>query len=306
MRTNESPKMNPMTRRTFLSFLLASAAASACDPFPPASRFDFAEADARSKLAELEAESGGRLGVAALLSSGGYSLSHRASESFPMCSTFKLMLTAAVLRRSMDEPDFLGRHVGYTKADLLSYAPITSKHVAQGGMSVEALCDAAMRYSDNTAANLLLSLLGGPAAVTAYARSIGDGSFRLDRWEPELNTAIPGDQRDTTTPMTMARSLRHLALGDALAPAQRGMLMGWLEGNTTGAGKIRAGVPEGWRVGDKTGSGDYGTTNDVAVLLPPSGVPILLAVYLTQPEKDAKYRTDVLASAARIAIQAFS
>lgn len=296
----------PLTRRTFLSFLLAAAAASACDPFPPASRFDSAVADARSKLAELEAASGGRLGVSALRSRDGFSLSHRAGERFPMCSTFKLMLTAAVLRRSMDEPDILGRHVGYTKADLLSYAPITSKHVAQGGMSVEALCDATMRYSDNTAANLLLSLLGGPADVTAFARSIGDDAFRLDRWEPELNSAIPGDPRDTTTPAAMARSLKRLALGDALAPPQRDMLLRWMEGNTTGAGKIRAGVPDGWRVCDKTGSGDYGTTNDVAVLLPPSGAPVILAVYLTQPVQDAKYRIDVLASAARIVVQAFS
>ncbi|MDN8127273.1 class A beta-lactamase, partial [Burkholderia multivorans] len=158
------------------------------------------------------------------------------------------------------------------------------------------------QYSDNTAANELMKLIGGPAAVTAYARSIGDDTFRLDRWETELNTALPGDLRDTTTPAAMAASLRVLVLGDALPAAQRAQLIEWLRGNKVGDKRIRAGVPTGWRVGDKTGTGDYGTTNDAGVLWPPSRAPIVLAVYYTQTRADAKAKDDVIATATRIAI----
>ncbi|WP_243366976.1 class A beta-lactamase [Fundidesulfovibrio soli] len=290
-----------ITRRSVLLSLAALPLLGACARFSPVSgRSVFT-----GQLARLEAESGGRLGVFGLNTADGSTLTHRADERFPMCSTFKLMLAAAVLKRGEDDPGLMERVIPIAPGDLLKWAPAAKERVGQG-MTVTELCAASMQVSDNTAANLLLRLLGGPEALTAYARSIGDEAFRLERWEPELNTAIPGDPRDTTTPAAMALSLRRLALGDALAPAQRGLLMRWLEGNATGAGKIRAGVPNGWRVGDKTGSGDYGTTNDVAVLFPPSDAPIILAVYLTQPVQDATYRIDVLASAARIAVQAFS
>jgi beta-lactamase class A len=145
------------------------------------------------------------------------------------------------------------------------------------------------------------------AAVTAFARSIGDAEFRLDRWETELNTAIPGDARDTSTPAAMAGSLQRLALGDGLGGAERDRLVQWMRGNTTGAARIRAGVPEDWQVADKTGSGDYGTANDVAVAWPPAKPPLVLAIYFTQRGKDAKdveYRNDVLATAARIVAEA--
>jgi beta-lactamase class A len=260
-------------------------------------------ASAEAALAELERESGGRLGVFALDTGSGALLSHRGGERFPFCSTFKLMLAAAVLKRSESKADLLQQTLSYQKADLVSWSPVTGKHAGQG-MRVAELCAAAIQYSDNTAANLLIALVGGPAAVTAFARSIGDETFRLDRIETELNTAIPGDERDTTTPEAMARSMQKLVVGDALAPKQRDQLAEWLLGNTTGAKRIRAGVPQAWRVADKTGTGDHGTTNDVAVVWPPSRAPIVLVVYFTQRAQDAKPREDVIAKAAKIVADA--
>lgn len=227
----------------------------------------------QERLAALEASSGGRLCVVMLDAGGGTIAAYRGSERFPLCRTFKMMLAAAVLKRSVAEPDLLERSVTYTKEELVSWSPVTEKHVV-GGMSVTELCAATVKYSDNTAANLLLKLLDGPQALTNFARSIDDPAFRLDRLETALNEALPGDERDTTTPEAMARSIHKIAFGDVLPARQREMLIDWLKGNTTGGAGIRAGVPAGWAVGDKTGSGGYGTTNDIAVLWPPEGTPL--------------------------------
>ncbi|WP_435575388.1 class A beta-lactamase [Burkholderia cenocepacia] len=237
-------------------------------------------------------------------SASGRVIEHRAGERFPFCSTFKAMLSAAVLAQSVERPGLLQQRVTYTKADLVNYSPVSEKHVG-AGMTVAALCEATIQYSDNSAANLLMKLIGGPSAVTAYARSIGDDAFRLDRWETELNTALPGDPRDTTTPAAMAASIRVLTLGDALPAAQRAQLVAWLRGNKVGDKRIRAGVPAGWAVGDKTGTGDYGTTNDAGVIWPTSRAPIVLAVYYTQTRADARAKDDVIASVARIVAQTF-
>jgi beta-lactamase class A len=258
-----------------------------------------------SALAGLERESGGRLGVFALDTGSGRSLGHRSSERFAFCSTFKLMLVAAVLKRSESKADLLQQTITYAKADLVSWSPVTEKHTGEG-MNVAGLCAAAIQHSDNTAANLLIRLVGGPAAVTAFARSIGDETFRLDRIETSLNTAIPGDERDTTTPEAMARSVQKLVLGEALASPSRTQLTDWLLGNTTGAKRVRAGLPQAWRVADKTGTGDYGTTNDVAVAWPATGAPIVLVAYFTQRVQDAKPREDVIAKAAQIVAEAFT
>jgi beta-lactamase class A len=252
-------------------------------------------------LARLEKESGGRLGVAALNMADGRQLLHRSDERFPLCSTFKMVLAASVLAR---DPALLKKRIQYEKADLVPHSPVTGKHVADG-MTVSELCEATLQYSDNAAANLLMKQIGGPAAVTAYARSISDGEFRLDRWETELNSALPGDARDTTTPLAMARSLQKLVLGEALPAAQRKQLKDWMVGNTTGATRIRAGVPAAWTVADKTGAGDYGTVNDIAVIWPPGKAPLVLAVYLTQPNKDDKYRAEIHGEVAKVVIEAF-
>jgi beta-lactamase class A len=292
--------MTDFTTRRALMLALASAplarAADLLDQAPttaPVSRTGL--------LARLEKESGGRLGVAALNTADGRQLLHRADERFPLCSTFKMMLVAAVLAR---DPSLLDKRIRYEKSDLVPHSPVTGKHVAEG-MTVDALCEATLQYSDNAAANLLMKQIGGPAAVTAYARSIGDSEFRLDRWETELNSAIPGDPRDTTTPQAMAKALQKLVMGEALPLHCRRQLKDWMIGNTTGATRIRAGVPAGWVVADKTGAGDYGTVNDIAVIWPPSRPPMLLAVYLTLPGKDDKARIEIHGEVARVAIEAF-
>lgn len=255
------------------------------------------------RLRALERKAGGRLGVAALRVRDGATVSHRADERFAFCSTFKCIAVPAVLKRSETETGLLDRRIAFGKDRLVPYSPITEKHVG-GGMTVAELCAAAIRYSDNTAANLIIDLLGGPVAVTRFARSIGDTVFRLDRMETALNTAIPGDPRDTTTPAAMTRDLHGLALGTLLGTAQRAQLIAWMKGNTTGDKRIRAAVP-GWSAADKTGTGDYGTTNDIGVVWPPRGSPIVMTIYFTQT-RDAAARDDVVADAARIVAQSLA
>lgn len=246
------------------------------------------QAAAEAALAALEARSGGRLGVFAIDTASGARIDHRADERFPLCSTFKAILAAAVLHRSQRQPGFLEQRIRFAKEDLVSHSPIAEQHLADG-LTVAEMAVATVQTSDNTAANQLMALLGGPAGVTAFARSTGNRTFRLDRWETALNSAIPGDPRDTDTPSGMGTSLQALVLGNALDPPQRRRLQDWLIGNTTGDRRVRAGVPPGWRVGDKTGTcGAYGTANDVAVLWPPERGPIVLAVFHTQSDPAAK------------------
>lgn len=254
---------------------------------------------AAGRLEALERDSGVRLGVAAFDSLSGKRLDHGADDRFALCSTFKVLLAAAVLRRGDSEAGVLDRRLTYGAADMVSYSPVTAGRGGDG-MTVADLCAAALRHSDNTAANLLLRLVGGPAALTAYVRSLGDSDFRLDRWETALNTAEPGDPRDTTTPRAMAADLFRLMLGDGLAEGAREQLVGWMRGNTTGGRRIRAGLPDGWVVADKTGSGDWGTANDVGVVWPPGRPPLVLAIFTAGPARDAPRRDDVVAAAARI------
>ena len=252
-------------------------------------------------FASLEKDLGGRLGVSAINLASGKQVGHRTSERFPLCSTFKAMLAGAILQRSATDAALLNRRIQYNKKDMVPHAPITEKNLAKG-MTVAELCAATIQYSDNPAANLLMKVLGGPEAVTAFARSIGDNEFRLDRWETELNSAVPGDPRDTTTPLAMMRSLQALVVGDALPAPQRQQLKDWLVGNTTGGKLIRAGTPAGWTVGDKTGGGAYGARNDVAVIWPPGQAPIVIAVYTAHNKEDAGYREDIIAGATSAAI----
>jgi len=252
------------------------------------------------RLREIEQKSGGRLGVAILDTASSATLTHRADERFPMCSTFKLLAAAAALARVDRKDDALDRRISFGKDDLLEYAPVTTARVREGAMTLGELCEAAITISDNTAANLILATLGGPAGLTAYARSIGDELTRLDRTEPTLNEAIPGDVRDTTTPAAMLNNLKQLLLGKALSPALRDTLTAWLVANKTGDARVRAGVPAGWRVGDKTGSGNHGTTNDVAIVWPNRRAPILIAAYLTETAVESALRDGAIADVARI------
>jgi beta-lactamase class A len=280
-----------MQRLAFLTSSLAALAAPASDSAP---------------FAALERRAGGRLGIYAFDTGSGRRIAYRANERFPMCSTFKLLAVGAVLARVDGRNEDLNRRVGYGDADILAYAPVTKAHLNIGSMTIGELCAAAIEWSDNTAANLLLHSLLGPAGVTKFARKIGDPVTRLDRNEPTLNTAIPGDLRDTTTPYAMANDTRALVLGNVLTPRSRAHLQTWLLGNKTGAASLRAHLPKSWRTGDKTGSGDHGTTNDVAVVWPPNRPPIIIAAYYTGSNGSSDAQKAVLADAGRIVYRTFA
>ena len=221
------------------------------------------------------------MGVAVLYTSSGARLDNRANELFPMCSTFKFLAAAAVLRAVDAGTLRLTQRISYGDSDLLAYAPVTRAHIGDGDMLLGDLCAAAIEVSDNTAANLLLRELGGPQELTRFVRTLGDRTTRLDRNEPSLNSAIPGDARDTTTPHAMLISMQAVLLGNILSEPSRAQLETWLANCKTGVNKVRAGVPPGWRVGDKTGNGDNATSNTIAILRPPERPPLLVAVYCT-------------------------
>ena len=257
-----------------------------------------AAADATQALADLERRAGGRLGVAAWRRGGANVIAWRGDERFPFCSTAKVMVVGTVLTQAARTPGLLDERVRYRKTDLVSWSPVTEQHV-DDGMTIADLCAAALQVSDNSAFNFLLDRIGGPAAVTAFARRLGDTAFRLDRRETELNAAIPGDPRDTTTPRAMAQSLEALLLEEALAPDARRRLLDWMLANTTGKERIQAGFPADCRVADKTGTGAYGTTNDVGIVFPPQGQPVIVAVYYTGSKTDSKVVADAAAIVAR-------
>lgn len=255
----------------------------------------------QEQVQKIERDSGGRLGVAVLDTHTGLAWAHRGTERFPMCSTFKFLAAALVLARVDQGQEQLTRRIAVQASDIVPHAPATGPRVGGEPMSMAELCDAAVTLSDNPAANLLLHSFGGPAALTAYARSLGDDFTRLDRIEPGLNEALPGDPRDTTTPEAMLQTLRKVVLGDALSPASRAQMTRWLVDNKTGDRKLRALLPAGWRVGDKTGGGAYGTNNDVGVLWPPGRAPLLVSSYLTQTTADQATRDRALAQVGRLA-----
>jgi beta-lactamase class A len=255
---------------------------------------------ADNPIAGLERKFGGRLGVSILNTGTGARLDHRRDERLAMCSTFKLLAVSLLLTRVDKKQDDLDRRVHFSKEDLLSYSPVSKKFVVEG-MTLAELCGAALTMSDNTAANLILASIGGPPAVTAYARSIGDDVTRLDRNEPTLNEATPGDPRDTTTPSAMLNNLKTVVLGDALSSGSRQRLVAWLLACQTGGKRIRAGLPPDWKVGDKTGSGDHAVANDIAVIWPPGRAPLLVTAYYAESSANAEQRDSILAGVGRIA-----
>lgn len=247
-------------------------------------------------FARIEASHKGRLGVSVLDTGTGEQAGHRVAERFPLGSTYKLLAAAAVLARVDAGQDRLDSIVHYTRDQLVAYSPITEAHAGYG-MSLDALCDAAITYSDNTAGNLLLDALGGPAQLTAYLRGIGDTLTRLDRTEPAVNEALPGDPRDTTSPAAMLADIKALTDGTALSRTSSQRLQGWLMRNTTGGRRLRATLPPAWIAGEKTGTADHGTSNDVGLLWPPAGAaPVLVAAFITEGPSDAGQRDAVLAA----------
>ncbi|NOJ40502.1 class A beta-lactamase [Bradyrhizobium sp. WSM 1791] len=252
------------------------------------------------EIRRLESESGGRLGVCVLDTATDTRHIHRGDERFPMCSTFKALAAAAILARVDAGKEQLTRRITFDASALVTYSPVTEKHAGSDGMTLAEICEAAVTLSDNTAGNLLLASIGGPPALTAFARSLGDQVTRLDRDEPSLNEALPDDARDTTTPNAMASNLQALIVGTtALSAQSREQLTAWLIANKTGDTRLRAGVAKDWRVGDKTGTGARGTANDIAVTWPPGKAPIVITAYLTGATVSAAQQNATLASVAR-------
>lgn len=255
----------------------------------------------QQKLKALEQKHGGRLGAAILDTAKERVLAWRGDELFPLCSTFKCLAASFVLARVDRKEESLDRRIFYSKKDLVTYSPVTEKHADADGMTMAEICDAAVTLSDNSAGNLMLASFGGPAGLTAYLRSLGDTVTRLDRWETELNEAAPGDPRDTTTPLAMLATLRKLLVGGALSASSRERLIAWMVDCKTGDKRLRAGVPQGWRIGDKTGTGQHSATNDVAIIWPPGGAPILVAAYYVDANVLPDDRSAVIAEIGRIA-----
>ncbi len=280
---------------------LTACAAEAPAPPPPVAS-STAVAAPQADFAPLEREFDARLGVYALDTGSGRELAHRADERFGYASTHKAFSAAAVLQRT--SVDGLAKVLKYTRADLQENSPVTEKHV-ETGISLRDAIDAALRYSDNTAANLLFRELGGPQGLAAALRGIGDTTTHVDRIEPGLNDLAPGDVRDTSTPRAMATTLRAFTLGSALPPEKRQILTDTMRANLTGAALIRAGAPAGWAVADKTGTGEYATRNDIAVVWPPGRAPIVLVVMSDKKTEHADHDDRLIAAAAKLAFSAF-
>jgi beta-lactamase class A len=261
--------------------------------------FPFAAVAAEEPFAALEKQSGARIGIAALDTGSGKRIGWRADERFVMCSTFKLSLAAAILAKADKGEMRLNRLVPYGADMPIGVSPVTRKNLAHG-MTIVQLCEAAVVYSDNGAANLLLAVLGGPEVLTGYWRSLGDKLTRLDDIELKLN--IPDGERNTTTPATMMGNLKTLLLGKALSAASRARLLDWMRASTTGVNRLRAGLPAAWQWADKTGTSAerYGLVNDIGIATPPGRSPILIVAYTEHANEK------VLADAGAILAKAFA
>lgn len=286
------------TRR---GFIIGGTALAASGAISAAQAFD--HGPLQTEIERIAKGSGGRLGVSVLDTQKRESFNYKGDDRFPICSTFKFLAAAAILKRVDDGKEQLGRLIPITAGDVVP----GSSHITApipAGLTMAQICETAIIYSDNTAGNLMLASLGGPQAITDFARSLGDTMTRLDRNEPTLNEAIPGDVRDTTTPNAMIKDMQALLLSDKLSPDSKKQLTQWLLNNKTGGTRIAAGLPVGWRIGDKTGTGERGSANDIAIVWPPNRAPILVAVYLTDTQAPADKRNAVHADIARAVVKA--
>ncbi|WP_233521523.1 class A beta-lactamase [Streptomyces triticagri] len=293
------------SRRAVLLAGAGTAAVAALSGSAPASAKVPHDAELSEQFRELEKRHAARLGVFARDTATGRTVHYRADERFPMCSVFKSLAAAAVLRDLDHDGGFLARRIHYTRdcVDTSGYAPVTGRpENLERGLTVGELCAAAVSESDNAAANLLLRELGGPTAVTRFCRSLGDRVTRLDRWEPELNSAEPWRRTDTTSPRAIGSTYARLVLGRALDEPDRRRLTRWLIANTTNTERFRAGLPADWILADKTGGGDrYGIANDVGVVRPPHGAPLVLSVLSTKLDPAGPTDNPLVARAAGLA-----
>jgi beta-lactamase class A len=290
-----------LTRRSFIAAMSSAAVGAAVFPRHGLAGGTRPAVQARilARLQALEAEARGRLGVHILDTADGATYGYRADERFQTLSSFKFLASALVLHRVDRGLESLDRRIPIAPTDLITWSPVTEKHVGGAGMSLAALCDATITTSDNAAANLILDSYGGPAALTAYLRTLGDSVTRIDRREPELNVKHPDEPMDTTTPRAMVMNLHKLVLGDALSAASRALLTKWLEGNTTGGKRLRAGLPDTWRVGEKTGTFQT-DANDSGVVWPPERAPLLVSAYLADSPVDNVAKDATLAEVGRV------
>jgi beta-lactamase class A len=294
---------------SFLFALLTSSAALAQDApaerqslMPPAPRYLVPESAMKAirNPREIEDSTGGRLGVALVDKEGKLLLGFNRNDRFALCSTFKALLGAAILAGAEGGKFGLEGQIPFSKDDLLDYAPVVKKNLKRGRMTMAELAAAAIEVSDNSAANLLLPMVGGPEGLTRFLRAHGDTVSRLDRNEPTLNENAKDDLRDTTSPAAMATVMATLLFRD-LKPESAQMLRGWLNASSTGDKRIKAGLPDGWTSGDKTGS--CGTAyNDVALVKSPKGEEYLLAIYLDRPTVDQAAAEAAIAEAASAAL----
>jgi len=288
-----------MKRRTFAT-LLAASGVSAALLAPKNSWGKSGAATMTEALKQLEIDAQGRLGVHILNTATGQEFGHRSDEQFMMLSSFKLLASALVLARVDRGEDSLDRRIPYRKQDLIAWSPITEAHADGKGLTLAQLCHATITTSDNTAANLILDSYGGPKALTAFARRIGDKVTRLDRREPELNVPASPTMLDSTSPRAMAYSMKTLLTGQVLSVESRALLKQWLLANTTGGRRLKAGLPAGWSIGDKTGTNKT-DANDIGVLYPPEGAPVFVTAYLASSSASSQMKDETLAAVGKLA-----
>lgn len=248
-----------------------------------------------AEILQLESELDARIGISLLDTGNQEQLSWRGQERFPLSSTFKPLACAALLARVDEGLEQLQRRVFFDAADLVSYSPISEQFTGKAGMSLEDLCAATIAWSDNTAGNLVLEAIGGPAGLTAFLRELGDPLTRLDRWETELNEALPGDPRDSSTPDTMVRTLQKVLLQERLQADSRQQLESWLQDNQVGDALLRSAIPGNWQIADKTGAGGFGSRSITAIIRPPQRAPLIMAIYITETEADFDARNAAIA-----------
>lgn len=291
-----------VTMFTLLVLMMLSACMKPEKTTEPSTQKEAEEStDLDETFATIESDYDARVGVYAIDTGSDQTIDYRSEERFAFASTYKALAAALVLKQnSMEE---LEEVITYTEDDLVSYSPITEKHV-DTGMTLAELSEAAVRTSDNTAGNLLFEELGGPEQFQQSLREIGDDVTQSDRYETALNEFTPGNTRDTSTPAALATSLQGFAVGDLLTDDKRERLLDWMQGNATGDTLIRAGAPEGWTVADKSGAGRYGTRNDIAVVWPPDREPIILAIMTRHDTEDAEYDDALIAEVAEATLNA--
>ncbi|GEN24494.1 beta-lactamase [Halomonas cupida] len=293
--------MSSLTRRSFLSS--ASLLTASAFIIPSALAADGNQSsDLQARLAELEQQHNGRLGIALMNLATGAVASHRGDERFLFNSTIKVIIAATILARVDRGESALDRRLVVAESDLGGWTPITEQHLGEPGMTVAELCQAAVAWSDNAAANVLFRELGGPAAITDYLRTIGDDVTRSDRIEPALNEHDhDGDERDTTTPLAMLQTLRALLFGDTLSPQSRHQLVAWMVEGKTGDNRLRAGMPSSWLVAEKTGTSSGGNANDIGVAWPMDRGAVIAVAYTWLPDAEPEQRDEVVAEVGKLA-----